>query len=278
MIADMLVCLEGSVGTDEATRVAIETSRELAATLTGMAIVDEPDIRAGAATSIGGSSYKHDRDEALLADARKQAQAWAARFAERCQTAGVTGRTLELVGRPAATILEEMEKHDLTIVGRGANFRHETDASDEETRDAILHHARKPVLLVPEQAAPAGAAVLLAFDGSPASKRAATSFAQSGLQATRKLHVATVDDDGARAWEMATRAAELLRGLGVVAEVHNIVSPLSNADALLGLRKEIDAGLLVMGAYTRLRITELLRGSVTRTLIEKTPVPLYLCH
>jgi nucleotide-binding universal stress UspA family protein len=280
MINDILVCLEGSPGTAEATRIAIETARESAAALVGLAIVDEPDIRAGAATSIGGASFKHERDESLMADARAQAQAWLATFSERCATAGVTARTLELVGRPADEILEELGKHDLAILARGANFRFETEASDERTRDAILHHASKPVLLVPEQApaVAAGSAVLIAYDGSAGSKRALASFIEGGLGGGRAIHVVTVDDDGARAWEMADRAARTLRDAGIQPTVHNVVSPLDTTDAILELRQKVDAGLIVLGAYTQLRIAELFRGSVTRGLIELTPVPLYLCH
>jgi hypothetical protein len=41
--------------------------------MVGLAIVDEPDIRAGTPTGIGGSSFKHERDEALLAEAPRLA-------------------------------------------------------------------------------------------------------------------------------------------------------------------------------------------------------------
>src|SRR5215471_413719 len=130
MIAKILVCLEGSASSDAATSVAIETAKRLAATLVGLAIIDEPDIRAGTATSIGGSSFKHERDEALVADARKQAEAWLTKFADRCHAAGVSARTVEVVGRPAAKILDEMQAHDLTVIGRDANFRFETESED----------------------------------------------------------------------------------------------------------------------------------------------------
>jgi nucleotide-binding universal stress UspA family protein len=278
MIADLLVCLEGSPATDEATRVAIETARDLAATLVGLAIVDEPDIRAGAAVGIGGASFKHDRDEALMSDARVQAHRWLARFSARCAEEGVTARTLERVGRPSAEILDQMQHHDVTVLGRGANFRFETEASDAATRDAVLHHAVRPVLLVPDQPAAAGADVLIAFDGGGAAARAAASFVQSGLAARGAIHIATVGVDGAHAWDVANRAAETLRALGVSPALHNVVSTQPTADALLELREKLGARVIVMGAYTRLRISELLTGSVTRELIEKTPVPLYLAH
>src|SRR4029079_13629136 len=152
MIKEALVCLEGSPGSEAATRVAIGIAKDLQTRLVGLAIVDEPDIRAGTPTGIGGSAFKHERDEALLADARLRAADALALFERRCREAGVDARTLEVVGRPADSILAEMETRDLTIIGRDANFRFETEIDDAETREAILHRATRPVLLVPENA------------------------------------------------------------------------------------------------------------------------------
>ena len=152
MIKDILVCLEGSASAESANRLAIDVARTCGAELAGLAIVDEPDIRAGAAMGIGGSEYKHERDEALVADAHKHASDWIALFEQRCREAGVTGRGLEIVGRPADSILEEMDGYDLTVIGRDANFRFETERDDLQTRDAILHRASRPVLLVPDVA------------------------------------------------------------------------------------------------------------------------------
>ncbi len=279
MLKELLVCLEGSPSTEVATRLATNIARSCEASLVGLAIIDEPDIRAGAATGIGGSSYKHERDEALVADARKQAADWVALFERRCREAGVESRSLEVVGRPADSILEEMEKHDLTVIGRDANFRFETESEDSQTRDKILRGADRPVLLVPETAAPElGSTVLVAYDGSGAAKRALMSFATSGLAASRRVHVATVDDNGHLAREMSERAAAMLDALHVPAKPHNIVSTLSNIDALFKLADDLKAGLMVMGTFTRSKLRELFSGSVTRGLIEKTKIPLYLQH
>jgi nucleotide-binding universal stress UspA family protein len=279
MLKDILVCLEGSPSTEVATRLATSIASSCEASLVGLAIVDEPDIRAGTATGIAGSSYKHERDEALLADARKQAADWVALFERRCREAGVEARSLEVVGRPADSILEEMDKHDLTVIGRDANFRFETESEDSHTRDRILRGADRPVLLVPETAAPElGSTVLIAYDGSGAAKRALMSFATSGLAPSRRVHVATVDDNGHVAREMSERAAAMLDALHVPAKPHNIVSTLSNIEALFKLADDLKAGLVVMGTFTRSRLRELFSGSVTRGLIEKTKIPLYLQH
>jgi nucleotide-binding universal stress UspA family protein len=279
MIKEILVCLEGSPSSEAATKTAIDLARGLRAKLVGLAIVDEPDIRAGAATGIGGASFKHERDETLMADARKQAADWLAMFERRCREAKIPAHALEVVGRPAAAILAETEKRDLTVIGRDANFRFETEPDDAQTREAILHRAARPVLLVPETASSGiGKKVVVAYDGSGAAKRAIASFAGSGLAEGRQVHVATVDDNGEEAFEMASRAVELLQGLGLAATPHNIVSALSNIDALFNFATELGAGMVVMGAFAHSRIAQLFHGSVTRGLVEKTTIPLYLQH
>jgi nucleotide-binding universal stress UspA family protein len=164
------------------------------------------------------------------------------------------------------------------VIGRDANFRFEIEETDAATRDAVLKRARRPVLLVPTDRAGSDAVVLVAFDGSGASRRAVAAFAATGLAEGRQVHVATVDDNGAAAWEMAERAVQVLRDAGVAVTTHNVVSPLGTADALLELRAKLDAGWLVMGAFARARIFELISGSVTRALVEQMQVPTYLCH
>ena len=191
----------------------------------------------------------------------------------------VDAQTLEVVGRPAESILEHMKNHDLTIMGKDANFRFETEGDDVQTREDILHRASSPLLLVPETAVSVvGSVILVAYDGSGAAKRALASFAASGLASTAEVHIATADDSGVVAREMAERGASLLRDAGVVAKVHNIVSTLPHAEALFELAHQLHAGLMVMGAFAHSRIKHLFHASVTRGLVEQASIPLYLQH
>jgi nucleotide-binding universal stress UspA family protein len=282
MIKEILVCLEGSPSSEAATRTAIEVARERHATLVGMVVVDKPDIYAGAPAGIGGSSFKRERDKALFADAQAHATVWLRTFEHRCLSEGVAARAIEAVGRPAESIVHEMEDHDLTVMGRDANFRFETEREDAATREKILRQATHPVLLIPESHAemPAnlGQTVLVAYDGSEPSEHALASFAKSGLAESREVHVATVGDDGEKAWDIATSAVEKLRPLGIKAFTHNVVSPLPASAALVELGRELGAGLLVMGSFARSRWAELLHGSGTRDIVEHSTAPLCLQH
>jgi nucleotide-binding universal stress UspA family protein len=276
LIREILVCLEGSPSSSRAVDLAIDLARDLDAALVGLAIVDEPDIRAGAATPIGGASFKARRDEVLLDDARAHAKEWLDDFTLRCRAAEVLGLATEVNGRPAAAILREARRRDLTILGRQANFRFETEDQDWQTRDAVLRGAGKPVLIVPEASVEAGPAVLVAYDGTPAAVRAIQSFAASGMARDRPVHVVSVGDDGSVAWEIAERGCALFRELGVAATAHHVVSLQSTVEAILEQREKLNAGLIVQGAYAHSRFSRLLWGSVTKEILAQTVVPIFL--
>jgi nucleotide-binding universal stress UspA family protein len=278
MIKDVLVCLEGSPSTEAATRVAREIVRSQHAPLVGLAIVDEARIRAGAATGIGGTSFKRERDDALLAEARRHAGEWLGIFDKRCLQAHVVAETRQIVGKAAESIVREMQTCDLTVMGRDANFHVETVDLDPETRSSILHRSQRPTILVPTSGHATWKTAMIAYDGSSASKRAVASFADSGLAHGLDLHVTTVDDDGATAWEMANRAVEELRRRGLAAEAHNIVSVLTIPEAILKQAQKLSADVLVLGAYAGSRLRERVWGSVTTDLIDQTPINLYLQH
>ena len=274
---EILICLEGSASTQRAIDLAIDLARTLPAGLVGLAIVDAPDIVAGAATSIGGASYRRDRDAALLADARDHARAWIADFLARGRAAGVAVRALEISGRPADMILTEVPRHDLTVLGRDVNFRYETQDHDRYTRDRILRRAGKPVIVVPEQhAITSSAAVMIAYDGSPAATRALRSFADLRLARRREVHVVAVDDDGARAFETATRGCALLGELGIRAIANNVVSSDPTGTALVARGTRLGASMIVVGGYIPSPLARWMWGSVTHDVIERASVPIFV--
>jgi nucleotide-binding universal stress UspA family protein len=255
MIKNILVCIDGSANSDAVTLAAIKIARERNANLVGMAIVHEDETRA----------------------------AWSlATFESRCQSAGVPARALEIVERSPESIIAEIERHDLTLVGQEANFQVETKRDGQTMREKILRHTTRPVLLIPDsatgEAGPLGPTVLVAYDGGPASERALASFAASGLGESRDVHVATIGDDGERAMETAMQATDSLRASGIKATAHSIVSVLPDCSALVELRTKLGAGLVVMGAFARSRIKEMLSGSLTRTLVASSPTAIYLQH
>ena len=282
MLKNILVCIDGSASSEETTLTAIKIARERNASLVGMVFVHEPDFRAGAHTNIDGSSVAHRWNKWRHVDVRAYAAMLLATFERRCQAAGVPARVLEVVDRSPEDIIAEIERHDLTLIGHEANFQSATKGDQRATREKILRHISRPVLLIPDDTTgmsdPLGPTVLVAYDGGPAAERALASFATSGLGESRDVHVATIGDDGEKAMETAMQAAERLRAAGIKATAHGIVSVLPDSDALVELGTKLGAGLVVMGAFARSRIKELFSGSLTRALVAGSLTPIYLQH
>jgi nucleotide-binding universal stress UspA family protein len=276
MTKQILVGLEGSESGQTAIEVAIGLAQLLHGTLVGLAIVDEPDICAAEATPIGGSSYKAERDRVLIAQCEERARTWRDAFVARCAEAKVEARAIEVHGDAAETLLEESRLRDLLVLGRDANFHFATDESDTRTREVVLHKAVSPVLIVPATRIATGPGVLVAYDGTQAAIRAVRAFAASGLAADRPVHVITIGDSGERAWSMAGQGCTLLDELGIIATPHHVVSVLTTTEALLDQREKLDCGLIVQGAYAHSRFARLLWGSVTKEMLEKTVVPMFL--
>lgn len=272
---EILVCLEGSASTARAVDVAIDLARSLPAGLVGLAVVDQAEV-AGGMPQVGNSRVRYGARAVPRGDARLRTRAWLADFVARGRAAGVAVRARSVHGRPDETIPAEVPRHDLTVLGRDVRFRIEPSDPDRYTRDRILRRAGRPMIVVPEPIAPAGSAVLLAYDGSAAATRALHSLADCRLARGREVHVATVNADGARALEIALHGCALLGQLGVRAVPENVVSSESTAAALLTRCARINAGLIALGGYIPSPLARLVWGSVTHEVVERATVPVFL--
>lgn len=116
--------------------------------------------------------------------------------------------------------------------------------------------------------------VLVAFDGSESGRRRLEWVAQSPLFAGLDIRLVTVGDDAARpaleqALRMLTDAGAQASGRVVHGDPQEVIG--LHADA-------IRADLLVIGAYGRSRIHQLIMGSTTSTLLRSIRIPVLLLH
>lgn len=116
--------------------------------------------------------------------------------------------------------------------------------------------------------------VLVAFDGGESGRRRLEWVAQSPLFAGLDIRLVTVGDDAARpaleqALRMLTDAGAQASGRVVHGDPQEVIG--LHADA-------IRADLLVIGAYGRSRIHQLIMGSTTSTLLRSIRIPVLLLH
>jgi nucleotide-binding universal stress UspA family protein len=97
------------------------------------------------------------------------------------------------------------------------------------------------------------------------------------FEAMQQVHVLSIDDD---ARELpASLVQEYLVEHQIESEVHWRASddePV--ADVILKFADEVGTGMIVAGAFGHNRLREMLLGSATRELLEKSPRPLLLSH
>lgn len=138
-----------------------------------------------------------------------------------------------------------------------------------------------PVLLVPHawNGPTIGASVMIAWNGSREARRAIND-AMPFISLATKVTVLTVDDHRGADHLGEDHGASLLRHLAKheghveIRQVSSHGAPI--AEVILAQATERDADLLIVGAYSRPRTTEILFGSITRALLAHTSIPLLI--
>ncbi|MCI0461227.1 MAG: universal stress protein [Gemmataceae bacterium] len=277
MLKTILIGLDGSAYSDSAVELGMRWARRFDALLVGLGVIDEPTIRRAEPVPLGAAIFKHLRDEELAARARRRVEQFLERFALRCLEAGVAAKLLEEVGLPHEQILLEAQRYDLILLGQQTYFHFATQESPCATLQKLLKCSPRPVVTVPGRLSD-GRSVVIAYDGSLPAARALQAFEASGLGAEQGVHVVSVDRDRAEASRRAERAAEFLRFHGLTAHVHALDDSAGVAESILERARALDAGLLVLGAYGQPTLREFFLGSVTRSLVRESTIPLFLYH
>jgi nucleotide-binding universal stress UspA family protein len=275
MIQNILVGLDGSASSETAVTLAVRWGLRTGATVVGLGVVDEPTIRGVRIASRRASYSQVQWEEKQLDDARLQVRRFLDRFTQRCNEAQVPCRALEEVGQPAERILFLSDDHDLTLLGRQAYYHHASHAEADDTLEIVLHHSRRPIVVVGEQL-PESRAVVVAYDSSRPAVRALEAFQRAGLEDWQTVRVVSVAGEEEQARRSAEEAARFLCFHNIPAEARPHVGGRRAADVLLHEVAELGAGMLVMGAFSRSAVKESLYGSTTEAILEAAPSVLFV--
>jgi nucleotide-binding universal stress UspA family protein len=279
MLQSMVVGLDGSVYSTRAVEFGICWARHWNAVLVGLGVVDAPAIY-NAPPVFGVDLYKDDkeqRDTRRLADAHRTVAQLLEHYTQRCTDAGVTYQVRQEVGSPAECLLLDAQEYDLMVLGQQTFFHFDTQDKPDDTLSVVVKQSPCPVIAVPATL-PEGQTVIVAYDGSAHATRALHVFQALGLSVAYDVHVVCVDAQQQRAACWAAHAVAFLHGHHIAAQTHVLVTSESPAHVLLEHVHHLQASLLVMGAYGRSTLREFLGHSVTYTLLQESPAPLFLYH
>jgi protein CrcB len=158
----------------------------------------------------------------------------------------------------------------LTAHGRRADAiviaRHEP----AQVRAALFDTETPALIIPPDYHGPVGKIIAIAWqdDGrADKSVRAALPL----LHQAQQIHILSADHPA--------ETPAILRERGIQASLHDVPNgPAPTAERILQAAHQLDADLLVMGAYAHGEWREMLFGGVTRVMLAEADLPLFLRH
>jgi nucleotide-binding universal stress UspA family protein len=189
-------------------------------------------------------------------------------------TDSVTAEWREITGSPEAVLPVEGRLADLIVFG---GVHPKGGAHRRRMFEMALLHAARPLLLVPEEVpASIGTTIALAWNGSEEAMRAVTG-ALPLLHNAEQVHVLTAASPRTEV-ERADGLVRYFGWHGLPCERHAMYPTNQVGAALLAKARELRADLLVMGGYGRSRVSEMVFGGVTRTVLGQYDLPVLLAH
>jgi nucleotide-binding universal stress UspA family protein len=273
MTSSILVATDGSEAAAAAERFGAEFAARMTARVVGVCVVEDRFARGMPEDGLGVSPPPAEPMANYL---RARADAVGRRFVERANAAGVECTTEVLQGIADDRIVERGQKTDLIAVGRDGQHAAYRTGLIGSTASGVIRKTAKSALVVPSGAQFSGP-IVLAFDGSAGSRLAANLAVQIGTRLSEPIHVFVDSKDKGRAIARFEEVRALAGSLPV--PVREISSTLGRPDVkIVDSAREVRAGLIVMGAYGRNRITDYFLGSNSAAVVRTSPVAVLLAR
>ena len=271
----ILLGLDGSAYAQAAIEYACQLALRHNATITGVAIIDQPGIQSSSGpVPVGAAHYDVQREDQQLEETGEKAKAILDDFARICDDREINAVLHADTGRPFSEIIEESKFHDFIVIGKRTFFEYSANET-YGTLERILKNGLTPVLAVPDSVRDIKK-VLVAYDNSVPASKAVHMFLLLNIWNACDITLLTVNDDSETAQGLLGNLGEFFESYGITP---NLATRSGHPDtAVKSYIAENDIDMLVMGAYGRKSVREFFVGSVTQHLIQETTIPLFLYH
>ena len=275
---NLLIHLDHSMGCQNRLQAAFALARDFDAEITGLFVV--PDY-------IVPSYVEAQISVDLIADVTEKAIARAEEtlegYRKLADEARVKMQARVLEGQVIPILREHSKYADLLLLGQ--DQPDDPDNASYGLADALLFEGGCACLVVPHSGklAPPGKRVLLTWNASRESARALRE-AMPLLKRAQTIVLLSSEPDyldaqTARGHPHADELIRFLKSHGIEAISGGMGdSEAGPATSILGQAAEMNADLIVMGAYGHARLREIILGGVTRDLLKQSSVPLLLAH
>lgn len=283
MIKRILVALDRDIDTPVATSYAIKLATTFKASLTGLAVVDLSTIN----TVVGGGGigtihYAQQLRSKMAEESRDVANKLLKNFKTLVESSEIEHSKFMHEGVPHDRIIEDSKYHDMLVIGRESHFIYNRPEAETKTLANIVKKGAGPTLMVTSSYKPVNR-VVVAHDGSKASSYALQWFIQLEPFG-RDIEIDIVYSCNKEKEEIADKGKLVIRLAYNYLKAHGYerVNELlldgkgGASKQILKHVEETEADLVVIGAHSMTGIRKLTFGSVTRELVRKSPVPLFL--
>ena len=274
---DLLVHLDTSRYCKARLTLAESLARRFDAHLTGIYVMPPPVLSPLLADQFPPKVL--EEADAQLAQKRDRVQA---EFVSAVKALGAKSTWIEGEVDEVEVVSRAARHADLLLMGQTPP-RDSVPGIPSDFPERVLMGSGRPALLVPYAGSfkSVGERVLIAWNASPQSARAVAA-ALPFLAAARHIEVLAIatdkeDDEALRQSAVAT--VQHLSRHGIKAEAHHIIATdIGAGDMLLSRAADEAADLVVMGVYGHSRLRELVLGGVSRDLLQRMTVPLFMVH
>jgi nucleotide-binding universal stress UspA family protein len=289
MIKSILVPTSGTETDHRVFSTALAVARPLAAHLDFYHVrlsVCEAAMRSIPVQFCAGPALTHAlddlriRDATLSAGAAGHVRAFCAANGVPLQpepsiSQGVSADWIEDTDRVEPHLMLRARYSDLVVMGRPQTV----DLMPYNLIEWLLMDAGRPVLIAPDSnGASVTGTVVVGWKESPEAARAVAA-SMPLLRLARRVVLVGVEEKVAAGSEPLEHLARQLAWHGISAETRYVADPGSHAaDRLGAIAAEMHADMLVVGAYGHGPLRETIFGGVTRALIERADVPVFMMH
>ncbi|MCR8548127.1 universal stress protein [Salipiger sp. P9] len=169
---------------------------------------------------------------------------------------------------------------DLVVLPKPYGKEHGVEL--EPVTEGALFEGQTPVLVVPDSVAPKAAPsrVVIGWNESNEALRSVRA-ALPLLKGADNVHVAVIDppQHGPNRSDPGGALSQYLSRHGVKAEIDVLSKTMPRvSDVLRRHVQDVNADMIVMGAYGHSRFREAILGGATRNMLEQADVPVFLAH
>jgi nucleotide-binding universal stress UspA family protein len=281
-IRSILVPLFPDIAFDNQLAAAVDLARTVEAYIDAVFVMPDPvSVIAGVpavalAAGVSAETIRRDGDTAAMA-AKEKFERWCREEGLAASVADRSARTpyarwSERIGEIGPVVSRCGRLSDLIVIGRP----HVSLAASEAFDGAVFESGRPTLLVDKKTSRDLLRHVVIAWNGSREAARAVAG-AVTLLDEAQQVSIFTTLDDGTL--EQDLDLADSLSWHGINPRyVRPQPGENSAAKALLRVLGDIDASMLVMGAYTHSRLRETLLGGVTRDVLAYADVPVLMAR